>query len=87
MTMRYVIMPTEVFETADMALARRLGLDRPRRSLDGSEVIMHAECFARLFGPMEAAGRRARRPLAVYEDGEELSELLSSELWTRPEPE
>lgn len=82
--MQYIIIPTEVFEQADMALAKKLGLDQPRKSVDGTEVIMHIESYNRLFSG--AKSRKARIAYPIYEsDTTEFTELLSSQAWTAPE--
>lgn len=90
--MEYIIIPTEVFEQADMELAKKLGLDNPRKSIDGSEVIMHVECYDRLFlfGQTPSPQRKARNVASyqVYDsNSDEFNELLSSEAWSMPEDE
>lgn len=82
--MEYIIIPTEVYEQADMTLAKKLGLDNPRKSVDGSEVIMHIECYNRLFKDAPTTFRA--NPYPVYDgDNEELQSLLNSDLWTTNE--
>ncbi|MDE6276836.1 MAG: hypothetical protein K2M06_01870 [Muribaculaceae bacterium] len=86
--MQYIILPAEVFEQADIARARALGLDKPRRSVDGTEVIMHVESYERLF-PSSSAGTRKTRRSASYpiydSDTSEFAELLASDAWASEE--
>lgn len=88
--MQYIIIPTKIFKQADMTLAKRLGLDNPRKSVDGSEVVMHIESFERLFGQNGSKLRKTRQRVSypVYESGSyELEELLASEAWSIPDEE
>lgn len=86
--MQYIIIPTEVFETADMVKAKRLGLDYPRKSIDGTKVIMHIESYNRLFGSSSSTARKARIAYPIYEsDSEEFNELLTSSEWQSEESE
>lgn len=89
--MEYIIIPTETYEQADKQLAKKLGLDHPRKSIDGTEVIMHIECFERLFGKNGAnisLSRRASVSFPIYESGtEEFDTLIQSSAWYIPEEE
>lgn len=76
--MQYIVIPASLFSEADPATARRLALDCPRHSLDGSEIIMHIESFHRLF---PAATFSLRSPYPVYESGDPLDALLQSPQW------
>lgn len=85
--MKYIIIPTDVFAQADMLLAERLGLANPRKSVDGSEVIMHVENYEKLFGSAPVTSR-ARSQFAIYQSGsKELSDLLASDDWASKEEE
>lgn len=85
--MKYIIIPTEVFAQADMQLAERLGLATPRKSVDGSEVIMHVENYEKLFGSAPAPKSRSGSPeYSIYDSGsEELKQLLDSPEWASSE--
>lgn len=76
-------MPSERFAQADMDAARRLGLSEPRRSVDGTEVVMHKECYDRLFPVSPSDGRRRKRAAyPVYDSEDEaFGELMRSEAW------
>lgn len=77
--MRYIIIPTNVFEQADMSLAQKLGLSNPRKSIDGQSVIMHIESFNKLFS-------ESSYPKGSYmildSESEEFKELINSDIWT-----
>lgn len=78
----YIIIPAEVFEQANKTLAKKLGLDKPRKSVDGTEVIMHIKSYDRLFGGSIYETNVQSYP--IYDRySEELKELLNSSIWTR----
>lgn len=84
--MEYIILPSERYEQADKALAKRLGLDQPRRSIDGSQIIMHLECYHSLFAYAPAVSSTISQPdYPIYDSNDEaLKRLLESEAWSAP---
>lgn len=81
--MKYIIIPAEKYEQADKHLAEKLGLDQPRHSIDGTEVVMHAECYERLFP--SSTRRRSRVAYPIYDSEDETFEMLMhSEAWSMP---
>lgn len=81
--MQYIIIPTELFEQADMTLAEKLGLNNPRRSVDGTEVVMHLESYNKLFGENDTT---TYREFPIYDsNSEEFVELLNSDVWSSSE--
>lgn len=85
--MEYIIIPTEVFEQADKELAKKLRLDNPRKSVDGTEVIMHIECYNRLFGIKSFARQsRSRIIYPIYKsDSHAFEQLINSDAWSTSE--
>lgn len=82
--MKYIIIPAEKYEQADKQLAEKLGLANPRRSVDGSEIVMHTECYERLFGSTGRLRSKAAYPVYDSEDSA-FDELMRSTAWTSPE--
>lgn len=82
--MQYIIIPIEKYEQADKQIAEKLGLSNPRKSVDGTEVIMHIENYARLFGAASKARSKANYPIYDSEDAA-FAELMQSEAWSTEE--
>lgn len=83
--MRYIIIPSSVFDSFNIEVARQYGLDKPRRSVDGTKVIMHVENYELLVNSVEDSTPRlkSRSVYPVYEsDDSEFKELMESSQWT-----
>lgn len=80
--MKYIVVPTESLNLFDSNELKKLGLENPRISLDGSLAIMHLENYYRLY-PAIFVSRYSDLP--IYESGAELDALLNSEAWSRSE--
>lgn len=91
--MRYIVIPRELFDTIPEEIKKKLGIDSPRMSTDGTEVMLHIEHYNSI--------EEFPSPISTLEDGEietiqypypvynnpsdELSALLNSDEWTSKE--
>lgn len=87
--MKYIIIPANKFEEVDKVLAKKLGLDKPRRSIDGTEVIMHIESYQRLFANIPTAfNTQNTESYPIYDhQNEDFISLMQSDKWTISEEE
>lgn len=94
--MEYIIIPKELFDTVPEEARIELGIDQPRTSVDGTEVILHVEHYDQLFPPTstlsddeENTDTRIIRAYPTYENPSvEFSAVLESEKWSpKEEPE
>ena len=90
--MKYIVFPVEKLNEVPQEVLDELHL-APRKSIDGTEVIMKVANYEMLFLSVmtlpelgEETPQEPIYPYPVYE-GEELETLLSSENWTTKEEE
>lgn len=88
--MKYITFPTEKLNEVSQEVLDELHLS-PRKSVDGTEVIMKVVNYEKLFPsvqtlPAPEEGEEPQEvtyPYSTYE-GKELEQLLSSSEWTEP---
>lgn len=89
--MEYIIIPKEVFDTVPEEVKKELGIDSPRMSVDGAEVLLHVEHYDTLFPPTsllsddeESNDNRIIRTYPTYVNpSEEFENLINSDKWSR----
>lgn len=87
--MKYIVFPVEKLNEVSQELLDGLHLS-PRRSVDGTEVIMKLVHYEMLFPAvmtLELDEEESQAPACSYPvyEGEELKELLSAPSWTAKE--
>jgi hypothetical protein len=91
--MEFIVIPREVFNLTSIDRLKELGIDSPRASADGKQVLLHIEHYNSI--------EEFPSPISTLEDGEietiqypypvynnpsdELSALLNSDEWTSKE--
>lgn len=86
--MRYIVIPRELFDTIPEEMKKKLGIDSPRMSTDGTEVMLHIEHYDTLFPPVmtlekDENNNTANYPFPVYEAATtEFNSLIASDKWS-----
>ena len=86
--MRYIVIPRELFDTIPEEIKKKLGIDSPRMSTDGTEVMLHIEHYDTLFPPVmtleeDENNNTANYPFPVYEaTTTEFNSLIASDKWS-----
>lgn len=86
--MRYIVIPRELFDTIPEETKKKLGIDSPRMSTDGTEVMLHIEYYDTLFSPVmtleeDENNNAANYPFPVYEAATiEFNSLITSDKWS-----
>lgn len=91
--MEYIIIPKELFDSVPEEAKIELGIDKPRTSVDGTEVILHVEHYDTLFPPVstlsddeENTDTRIIRAYPTYVNpSTEFSAVIDSEKWSPKE--
>lgn len=86
--MRYIVIPRELFDTIPEEIKKKLGIDSPRMSTDGTEVMLHIEHYDTLFPPVmtleeDENNNTANYSFPVYEAATtEFNSLIASDKWS-----
>lgn len=85
--MRYIVIPRELFDTIPEEIKKKLGIDSPRMSTDGTEVMLHIEHYDVLFPPMmtleEDDNSDIVYPFPTYDaTSTEFNSLITSDEWS-----
>lgn len=86
--MKYIVIPRELFDTIPEEIKKKLGIDSPRMSTDGTEVMLHIEHYDTLFPPVmtleeDENNNTANYPFPVYEAvTTEFNSLITSDEWS-----
>lgn len=90
--MEFIIIPKEIFDLAPIEKLKKMDIEEPRTSLDGSQVILHIEHYKAIeefpSPTMMTAGEieTIQYPYPVYQNpSDEFSTLLNSDEWTSKE--
>ena len=85
--MRYIVIPRELFDTIPEEIKKKLGIDSPRMSTDGTEVMLHIEHYDTLFPPVmtleEDDNSDIVYPFPTYDTtSTEFNSLITSDEWS-----
>lgn len=87
--MKFIIIPKEIFDEIPEEAKKALGIDQPRMSVDGTEVLLHTEHYDTLFPPMmtlaedEDNNGEIAYPFPVFEStSTEFNNLIASNEWS-----
>jgi hypothetical protein len=85
--MRYIVIPRELFDTIPEEIKKKLGIDSPRMSTDGTEVMLHIEHYDTLFPPVmtleEDDNSDIVYPFPTYDaTSTEFNSLIASDKWS-----
>lgn len=85
--MRYIVIPRELFDTIQEEIKKKLGIDSPRMSTDGTEVMLHIEHYDTLFPPVmtleEDDNSDIVYPFPTYDaTSTEFNSLITSDEWS-----
>lgn len=91
--MKFIIIPKEVFNLALIDRLKELGIDNPRTSVDGKQVLLHIEHYnsieefpSPIYALADGEIETVQYPYPVYNNpSDELSALLNSDEWTSKE--
>lgn len=86
--MKFIIVPKEVHDTISIEVLKEHGIDHPRISVDGTEVMLHVEHYDTLFPPVLLTSEDGEinditREFPVYVNpSDEFNSIITSDKWS-----